>query len=144
MDQNSMYFFCIAAALLLAEIVTPATIFIFPSIVAVLVGILAMFVSNIWILGVVFFVGSGLMIALVRPMFVTSKNDVGYKQGSESLMGQKVKVIETIDNNQSQGRIQHGGDKFPARSSDDKVIQEGSWVIVESVEGITVYVYEEN
>ncbi len=138
MDQNAMYFFCIAGGLLIAEIISPATIFIFPSIVAMLVGILAMFVNDIWVLGGIFFVGSALMIALVRPMFVTSKNDVGYKQGSESLIGKRVKVIETIDPDLSQGRIKHAGNVFPARA--EKIIKEGSWVTIEAVEGITVYV----
>ncbi len=138
MDQNAMYFFCMAVGLLIAEIISPATIFIFPSIVAGLVGILAFFVRDIWILGAVFFVGSALMIALVRPMFVTSKNNVGYKQGAESLIGKKVKVIETIDSELSQGRVKHASDVFPAVS--EQVIEEGEWAIIESVEGITMSV----
>ncbi|MGL5956242.1 MAG: NfeD family protein [Brevinema sp.] len=142
MDQNTLYIFwwLVAIMLVVLELLTPMTIFIFLAIVAVLVGFFALLVNNIWIQGVLFFIGSGLTVALIRPLFVTSKKDVGYKQGAESLIGKKVKVVETINNLENQGRIQHAADNFPARSKDQTVIPEGAWVVIRSVEGITVFV----
>ncbi|MGL4676927.1 MAG: NfeD family protein [Brevinema sp.] len=142
MDQNTLYVFwwIVALMLLVLELLTPATIFIFLALVALIVGFFALLVDNIWIQGVLFFIGSGVAIALIRPLFVMSKKDVGYKQGSEALIGKKVKVVETINNLENQGRIQHAADIFPARSQDQSVITQGSWVIIHSVEGITVFV----
>ncbi len=135
-----VYWWAIAGALLILEFITPATIFIFPAIVALLVGALALVVENIWIQGAVFFVGSAFMIALVRPLFVTSKKDIGYKQGAEALIGKKVKVTESIDNTKSKGRVQNGADVFPARSQDNSAIPKDTWVEIISVEGITAIV----
>lgn len=136
----SIFWWIIAGVLLFLEIITPATIFIFPSVVAVFVGFLALIFDNILIQGIVFFVGSFLVLLLVRPLFVISKNDVGYKQGAESLLGKKVRVKELIDNNKAQGRIQHGAELFPARSSNGEHIVKDTWVTIDKIEGITVFV----
>ena len=142
MDNYSLYVFWwgIAGAFFVLELLTPATIFIFPAVVAVVISVLALFVDSILIQGIAFFVLSAATIALVRPMFVNSKQDVGYKNGKASLIGKEVRVIETINNDKEQGRVKHASDSFPARNVDDAIIKEGQKVKIIQIDGITVTV----
>ena len=142
MDNYSLYVFWwgIAGAFLFLEIITPATIFIFPAIVALVISVLSLFIDSILIQGIAFFVLSAATIALVRPMFVNSKQDIGYKNGKASLIGKEVRVIETINNDKEQGRVKHASDSFPARNVDDAIIKEGQKVKIIQIDGITVTV----
>jgi len=142
MDNYSLYVFWwgIAGVFFLLELITPATIFIFPAGVALVVSFLSLFVDSILIQGIAFFVLSAATIALIRPMFVNSKKDVGYKNGKASLIGKEVRVVETINNEKEQGRIKHASDSFPARNVDDAIIEEGQRVKIIQIDGITVTV----
>lgn len=142
MDQETLYVFwwAVGAVLLFLEMITPATIFIFPAVVAVLVGFMALLVDSIAIQAIVFFVLSVVAVGLIRPFLVVSKKDVGYKQGGAALMGKTVQVVQTIDNLKAQGKIKHASDFFPARSVDGQIMEEDQWVTIVSIEGITVFV----
>ena len=142
MDSNTLYVFwwTIAGALFFLELITHATIFIFPAIVALLIGFISLFIDNIVVQGITFVILSIGSIALIRPIFVTSQKDVGYKNGKDSLIGKKLRVVETINNSSEQGRIKNASDTFPARSIDDSIIEKGQLVHVVDIEGITVFV----
>lgn len=144
LSNLSIFWWIIATVFLFLEVITPTTIFIFPSIVAVLVGFLTLVVDNIWIQGACFFISSFIVLWFVRPLFVENNSNVGYKQGANALLGKRVRVKETINNNQDVGRIQHGGDNFPARSTDGSIIEKDSWVRIDKVEGITLFVSQDS
>ena len=143
-NNPQVFWWIIAVVLLVVEFITPMTVFIFPAIVAALVGLLAFATDNITLQASIFFVASTALIVLLRPLFVTNKAVKGYKQGSEALIGQELRVVEEIDNTIDQGKVKHASDIFPARNVEKGVISEGSMVIVESVEGITLNVKKIN
>lgn len=135
-----IFWWLIAFILFIIELMTPATLFIFPAVIAGLVGILALFLDDIFIQALLFFGFSVITLIKLRPLFVTSKNDIGYKQGAVSLIGKQLRVVEEINNQKDQGKVKRASDIFPARSGEGDIISVGSLVEVISMDGITVTV----
>lgn len=59
---------------------------------------------------------------------------------TDALIGQKVKVLDTIDNINSLGQVKIGGDTWKARSENDGIIMKDEVVEVIKVDGAKVIV----
>jgi len=130
------FWWMIAGMLLIIEIITPSTIFIFPAFSGVIVAVLSYFIPSPILLTIIFFVLSIVLIIYARPLFSTGSNQKNFRFGSDALIGMKLRVVETINNQKDMGKVKHAGDIFPARSIDNYIIQEGSLVTVIQIDGI--------
>lgn len=92
----------------------------------------------------VFVVVSGVLILFVRPI-TRRKLMIGKERTNvESLVGEKARVIEKIDNIAGTGRAVVKGQEWMARSTDDDVTyDEGAIVIVNDITGVKIIVKKE-
>ncbi len=102
----------------------------------------ALFVGNFNIQLLVFAIVSGISFIFVRPV-VTKYLYQGRKElksNADALAGQKVKVLETIDNINEKGRIKIGADHWIARTIDNSIALEGEIVEIVRVDSAKVIV----
>lgn len=92
----------------------------------------------------VFVFSSAALLVLTRP-FVKKKIEVHtVKTNSDSNIGKTGIVTVKIDNVPAQGLVRIGGQSWSARSADDSVIPEGTYVTVERIEGVKLIVVPQN
>lgn len=94
--------------------------------------------SIIW--QIVFFaIGSGTMLALIRPMIakVAPKN---VKTNADRVIGQSAIVTMAINNEKAIGQVSVAGQIWTARSQDGAQIAEGATVTILSIAGVKVIV----
>lgn len=92
---------------------------------------------------VLFFVLSVVLLVFTRPIAVRYFNTKRVPTNSESLIGSRAKVTETIDNLNNVGTVLLNGLEWTARTTDNKVIPEGSIVKVVQITGVKVIVEEQ-
>ncbi len=89
---------------------------------------------------VVFFVVSIAVLLLVRPYAVKYFNTGTKKTNIEALEGKTAKVVETIDNIASTGRVFVDGVEWTARCENDQTIEKDSLVTVKEIQGVKLIV----
>ncbi len=129
----------------IAEAATAALVsvwFIAGSVVALIAA--GLNVSFPWQL-VLFVAVSALTLLLTRPLVkkLTADRKVT-PTNANRIIGQSVKVTETIDNINGTGSIYYDGLTWTARSKNGHTIGKGSLVTVESIEGVKVIVSQES
>ncbi len=107
------------------------------ALAALIVSLLS---GQLWLQILVFFVVSIVSLASLRPILRKYFTPKLHKTNVDAVVGAAGKVIETIDNIQSAGRVKIGGMEWAARSSDGETIPEGTIIVVDRVEGVKVYV----
>jgi Membrane protein implicated in regulation of membrane protease activity len=91
----------------------------------------------------VFVIVSSAGILLTRPFAKTLLKEEPRKSGVYALIGERMKVVKTIDNVEGTGQVEWKGERWQATSEDDAVIEEGTWVKVIGIEGVSLVVKEE-
>lgn len=127
---------------LVAEMLTPTFFFGIVGVGA-LVASLVDFIGGNEIISLIAFilasVGSGY---LARRYEIYSSTGTELKSGTDRLIDQKGIVEERIDPSNGTGIVKVEGEKWRAKSKYDNVIEKDSEVIVESIEGATLIVWE--
>lgn len=136
----TIFWLVVVAVMLVIEIFTMGLTTIWFSMGAVASSIAAALGASLWIQILLFSVVSVLIMLLVRPfaMKVMDKNRT--KTNIEEVIGERAKVIEFIDNEKEQGKVQFRGVEWMARSVDESKISVGEVVIVEAVSGVKLMV----
>lgn len=136
----TIFWLVVVAVMLVIEIFTMGLTTIWFSMGAVASSIAAAMGASLWIQILLFSVVSVLIMLLVRPfaMKVMDKNRT--KTNIEEVIGERAKVIELIDNEKEQGKVQFRGVEWMARSVDESKISVGEVVIVEAVSGVKLMV----
>lgn len=91
-----------------------------------------------WLQVVVFLAGSGLLLAMLRP--VMRRHAKITKTNLDSIIGSQGLVTTAIDNITYVGEVKLGAMTWTARSSDDSPIPQGTRVQVDRIEGVKVFV----
>ena len=107
---------------------------------ALVAGIVALMNGAIWLQITLFLVVScGLLVAMLPLVkkFVAPKI---VKTNVESVIGTQGYVTETVDNISATGQVKLGGMYWTARSEDGALIEAGTLVQVERIEGVKVFV----
>jgi membrane protein implicated in regulation of membrane protease activity len=89
---------------------------------------------------VVFAIVSGVGLFSTRLFAKSVLKGEPRKSAVYELLGQKMKVTETIDNINGKGQVQGGGDLWRAKSEDGSIINEGSLAKVIKIEGTSLVV----
>ena len=103
----------------------------------------AMLGGSIWLQIGVFLVLSGLSLALVRPLAKRFLAPGYSATNADRVIGKEAVVIQEINNLLGQGQVKIAGQAWTARSQDDCVIPEGTIVTVLRIEGVKVYVAQQ-
>ncbi len=133
------------AAVLLAvgEIFTPGLFFLGPiAIGAVLAALVALAGPAVWVQVLVFAVGAGASLALLRPIARAHlRMPPALRTGTAALQGARAVVLQRVDANG--GRVKIGGEEWSARAyMPDQAFEPGASVEVVKIEGATALVYE--
>ena len=100
----------------------------------------AFFGGEIWLQVVLFFVVSAVMLVLLRPMAKKHFTPKLTKTNVDAVIGTTGKVTIRIDNDASTGQVKLGAMEWTARSADGSVIEEGTRITVDRIEGVKVFV----
>ena len=84
---------------------------------ALISAIVGQFGGEIWLQAVVFFVVSGVLLAALRPITKKYFTPKLIKTNVDAVVGTTGKVILTIDNDASQGKVTLGAMEWTARST---------------------------
>ncbi|AKI98102.1 NfeD family protein [Kosmotoga pacifica] len=139
--MNYVGWMIFGVVLLLIEILTPTFFFLWFSIAAFLSGILAMFELNLGWQVSAFAIVSTLLVIFTRPIAKKITGESPRKVYVDELKNSVGKVIQDIDSKMGTGIVKISGESWRAVSVDpDRIIKEGEEVLIERVEGTTVYV----
>lgn len=102
--------------------------------------ICALLGGEIWLQSVLFFLVSGVMLLLLRPIAKKHFTPKLTKTNVDAVIGATGKVIAQIDNDSATGKVRLGGMEWSARSTSGEILNEGTMIRVDKVEGVKVYV----
>ncbi len=136
---NTWQFWLVTSvALFIIEIFTPGFFLATFAIGALCAALTALFTDSFNVQMLVFAVTTTLTFVFVRPFAKKYffKKGPDLPTNTEALTGKKAKVIETIDNSDSKGRVKlFGGEDWKAVSADESIIEKDSVVEIVSVDG---------
>ncbi|MBS3812533.1 NfeD family protein [Candidatus Bipolaricaulota bacterium] len=92
---------------------------------------------------IVFIIGSSLAAYLAWKLNIYSTTSSGIKTGADRLIGKIGIVEERVNSSLGTGIIRVEGEKWRAKSEQDKIIDEGREVTVDDIEGTTLVVVPE-
>ena len=107
---------------------------------ALLALLIAMIGGPLWLQVLVFLVASIVLLIVTRPIAAKYFNKNREKTNVNSKLGKQAIVTVTIDNLKGEGQIVTEGMEWTARSLDSTVIEEGSVVTIEKIEGVKAIV----
>lgn len=108
---------------------------------ALISAIVGQFGGEIWLQVVVFLaVSIGALLLMWRYVVKFMKGGENTKTNLDSVIGSQGYVTAAIDNLNATGQVKLGGMYWTARSSDGKIIPEGTLVQVDRIEGVKVFV----
>ena len=122
------------------EATTISLVSIWFAVGALVAEIVCLFGGAIWLQALLFFVVSCALLAALRPItrkFITPKLS---KTNVDAVVGTTGKVTIRIDNDGAQGQVKLAGMEWTARSSTDSVIEVGTLIRVDKIEGVKVFV----
>ena len=107
---------------------------------ALLALLIAMIGGPLWLQVLVFLVTSIVLLIFTRPIAAKYFNKNREKTNVNSKIGKQAIVTATIDNLKGEGQIVTEGMEWTARSLDSTIIEEGSVVTIEKIEGVKAVV----
>lgn len=134
--------FVLGLVLLIGEIFTPGFLLACFAIGCGVSGVVALLGGG-WALQAIFFAVSTILVFfLIRPFALKHlhKTSDKIKTNVEALVGREGLVISDIDPVQGIGRAKVGGEDWRAITSDSKKLSSGNRIVVDRVEGSTIYV----
>ena len=102
--------------------------------------IVSLFCPILWVQAVVFFAVSCVLLLSLRPITRKYLTPRLTKTNVDSVIGSVGKVTQTIDNIAATGQVKLGAMEWSARSTSGEVIQPGTQIRVDRVEGVKVFV----
>ena len=127
-------------AFIILEAVTVGLVSIWFAAGALAAGICSFCGGEIW-LQLVLFVGvSAILLALLRPFSKKFLKPKQVKTNIDALIGTTGKVIKTINNENFSGQVMLGAMEWTARSTTGEVIEAGTLVKVDAIEGVKLMV----
>lgn len=125
---------------LVAEGASAAVTSIWFAVGALAAMVAAMLDAQLWLQIVLFMTVSVLLLLSLRPLlkkYITPKR---VRTNIDSVIGTQGVVTEQIDNIAGTGRVKLGGMEWSARSASGEVIEPGTVIMVEKIEGVKVLV----
>lgn len=132
---NLWWWLGLAAALLIAELLTNTTYLLWPAAAAFVTALIASFVG--WPVELMIFAGLGVVFLFAGDRYVKprlkSGADSGLNVRATYLIGERVTVVSGFT--EGRGRVRHGDTEWSARTEDGADLAEGSSAVVARVDG---------
>lgn len=137
----TVYWLIGAAVLLLIEMITISLTSIWFAGGALAAALVSVLSPNMMIQIVVFIIVSVVLLALTRPMAVKYVNTKVEKTNVDALVGRRCKVAETVDPENSTGKIIINDVEWRVRPADgESVIPKGTEVKIKKISGVKLIV----
>lgn len=141
MNWEAIIWMGLMVAFLIAEAACPFHLisiwFAAGSLVAAIVSLLG---GQLWLQIALFLVVSGALLALLWPMVRKVLRPSLTKTNVDAIIGSAGIVTERIDNLNASGHVKLGAMEWTARSTNGTVIEAGTQIIVDRIEGVKAYV----
>lgn len=138
--EDYILWLVIMVLFLIAEALTMGLYTIWFAVGALVALIVSLFDLHIGIQIAAFLLVSVGCLVFVFPTIKSKLNFGKEKTNAAALIEQTGVVIETIDNMKPQGLVKVAGQTWTARSVEDKVIEVGTKVIIEEIQGVKLMV----
>lgn len=144
LEMGPFIWLIIMGVFILVEILTLGLTTIWFAAGALGAFIVALIGGPVWLQIAVCIVIAFVLLIFTKPIADKMLNSKVVKTNVDSLPGQKVRVIETINNIQETGQIMLNGLEWTARAEhDEEIIEKDSIVIIKEVTGVKVIVEKE-
>lgn len=137
------YIWLIAAGIFfIAEIITVGFMIFWLGVAALIVCLLSLIIHNVFAQMAIFLVLSTLLLLITRPFIekFVIKKDEKVITNAFSIIGQKAKVIKSMDPITKLGQIKIGTETWSAKANGDTLFQEGEIVKIDAIEGVKAIV----
>ena len=138
--MEAIVWLVLMVAFLAIEAMTVVTISLWFAGGALVALLLSLIGLEIWVLVVMFFVVSGILLACLRPLVQRHLNPKLSRTNVDALIGTRGYVTVDIDNISAAGQVKLNGMAWSARSANGLPIPAGTLVKVEHIEGVKAYV----
>lgn len=125
---------------LMAEASTVTVISLWFAVGAMAAMITSFLGGEFWLQAIVFFSVSVVCLCALRPLTKKYFTPKITRTNVDAVVGTTGIVVETVQNDLTQGRVKLGGMEWSARSSTGEILKEGAQVKVDRVEGVKVFV----
>ena len=125
---------------LLTEIFTVSFLLFWPGIGAFLAFCAELLGFSVPVQIAIFVISTTLMVVFMKPIVKKFFKTKDTPMNSDSLIGKKALVIKEIDNLQNKGQIKFNGQLWSAVSENSDIIEEGSNVIIQKIDGVKLIV----
>jgi membrane protein implicated in regulation of membrane protease activity len=140
MNWFAIIWLVLFVAFLMAEASTVAVISLWFAIGALSAMIASLFGAELWLQAVLFFAVSIVLLCAMRPLTKKYFTPKIIRTNVDAVVGATGRVEETIQNDLSQGRVKLDGMEWSARSSTGEILEVGTLVKVDRIEGVKVFV----
>ena len=125
---------------IIVELLTVGLVSVWFAAGALAATICAALGGEVWLQAVLFFGVSGILLFLLRPVAKKHFTPKLTRTNVDAVVGSIGKVTVRIDNDAATGQIKLGAMEWTARSTSGAVIEEGTRIRVDSIEGVKAFV----
>lgn len=141
MNWAAIIWLVLMVVFLIAEAACPFHLISIWFAVGALVAMLASFLgAQIWLQVALFLAVSGVLLALLWPLVRKFLRPALTKTNLDSVIGAVGLVTAAIDNVSAQGQVKLGAMEWTARSTSGNPIPVGTYIRVDRIEGVKVFV----
>lgn len=140
MNWAAIVWLVLMVILILIETSTVSLVSIWFATGALIALVASLLGAQVWLQMALFFTASVVLLLLLRPMARKHFTPKLEKTNVDSLIGTTGVVTVTIDNVMATGTAKIGAMEWTARSTSGEVIEAGTLVTVDKVEGVKAFV----
>lgn len=107
---------------------------------ALVAFVLALMGADLYIEVLAFFIVSCILLFFTRPLALKYVNKNTVKTNAEGIVGKKARVTTAVNNDLSTGAAVVAGQEWTARSEDGSLIEEGTMVKINAINGVKLIV----
>ena len=125
---------------IITEVLTVSLVSVWFAAGALAATVCALLGGEVWLQVVLFFAVSGVMLFLLRPVAKKHFTPKLTRTNVDAVVGSTGKVTLRIDNDAASGQVKLGAMEWTARSTSGAVIEEGTRIRVDRIEGVKAFV----
>ena len=125
---------------IITEVLTVSLVSVWFAAGALAATVCALLGGEVWLQAVLFFAVSGVMLFLLRPVAKKHFTPKLTRTNVDAVVGSTGKVTLRIDNDAASGQVKLGAMEWTARSTSGAVIEEGTKIRVDKIEGVKAFV----
>jgi len=136
--MHNYYWLIVMVIFLVVEIITLGLSTIWFAAGALVAYVAALIGANLAVQIIIFLVVSLVALFFTRPIALRYFNKDRQKTNVDTIIGMKVKVVEKIDNINSNGKVLINGIEWTARAAGNEIFEKDELVVVKEVSGVKV------